>query len=314
MRAPTGEQFTLALENGTTHSRAIITEVAGSLRVLEVDGVEIIDPYSVESTPPYGSGIVLAPWPNRIRDGAWVHGGVTRQLDITEVEKNNAIHGLLRTRPYRVAEHSAHAITLEATIYPQHGYPFIVETTVQYELVPDGIVVTHRFTNASDVAVPVAVGAHPFFRVGDTPIGELTLVLNATTRFVVDDRLNPSDEVTVEGTGFDLRAGKRVGDLDLDTAFGGVRHGTDGIARHRLSAPDGRYTEVWQDADFGFVQAFTPHTFPRPTSENPHALGQAVAIEPMTAPPDAFNSGKGLRWLEPGRQWSGSWGVTYGRG
>lgn len=314
MRAPSGEQFTLALGNGATPSRAIVTEVAASLRVLEVDGVELIDPYAVSSTPPYGSGTVLAPWPNRIRDGVWVHDGATRQLDITEVENGNAIHGLLRTRPYRVAERSEHAITLEATIFPQHGYPFIVDTSVRYELVGDGIVVTHRLVTGSDAAAPVAVGAHPFFRVGDTAIADLVLTLAASTRFEVDDRLNPVGEVAVDGTGFDLRTGRRVGDLDLDTTFGGVDHGSDGIARHRLSAPDGRYTEVWQSADFGYVQAFTPHTFPRPTPNAPEALGQAVAIEPMTAPPNAFNSGLGLRWLEPGQAWSGSWGVNHGRG
>jgi aldose 1-epimerase len=313
MRAPTGEQFTLELESEGTRTLAIITEVAASLRVLEVDGVEVVDPYPIESSPPYGSGIVLAPWPNRIRDGVWMLEGKPQQLDITEVDKNNAIHGLLRTRPYRVAERSSNAITLEATVYPQHGYPFVVDTSVRYEVVGDGIVVTHRIHNASESPAPFAVGAHPFFTVGDAPIGELTLSLAAGSRFALDDRLIPGEEIPVDGTQFDLRAGRRVGDLDLDMVFGQVAHEADGRARHRLTAPDGRFTEVWQGSDFGFVQAFTPHIFPRPRPDAPNALGQAVAIEPMTAPPNAFNSGIGLRWLQPGEAWSGSWGVTHGR-
>jgi aldose 1-epimerase len=313
MGAPTGEQFSLELKNGSTGTRAIVTEVAAALRVLEVDGVELIDPYPAESTPPYASGIVLAPWPNRIRDGVWFLDGEPQQLDITEVEKNNAIHGLLRTMPYRVSDKQDSTVTLDATIYPQHGYPFILETSVRYELVPDGLVVTHRFVNLSDAAAPVAVGTHPFVKVGDTPISELILTVDAGTRFVVDDRLNPVDEVSVDGTDFDLRHGRRVGELELDTAFGGVRHGPDGLARHRVTAPGGQFTELWQGPDFGYVQAFTPRSFPRPRSGAPDALGQAVAIEPMTAPPDAFNSGKGLRWLQPGESWSGSWGMNYGR-
>lgn len=312
MRAPTGEQFELVLSRGGRRSRAIITEVAAALRVLEVDGVEIVDAHPEDTTPPYGSGIVLAPWPNRIRDGVWLLDGRPQQLDLTEPDKNNAIHGLLRSMPYRVGAREAHAITLEATIYPQHGYPFILDTSVRYELVADGIVVTHGFRNASAAPAPIAVGAHPFFRVGDTPIGDLTLTIAAATRFVADDRLNPVDEVPVDGTGFDLREGAKVGGLDLDTAFGGVLHGDDGIARHRLTAPDGSCIEVWQGNDFGYVQAFTPHTYPRPTEADPDALGQAVAIEPMTAPPNAFNSGLGVRWLQRGESWSGSWGVTYG--
>ncbi len=314
MRAPTGEQFSLALESGSSRSRAIITEVAASLRVLEVEGVDIVDSYPEDRQPPYASGAVLAPWPNRIRDGAWVHNGESFQLDITDVAHHCAIHGLLRTRPYRVVDRAAHCITLAATIFAQHGYPFVVDTTVRYELTADGIEVTHGFTNASAVPAPVAAGAHPFVRVGALPIEELTLYLASETRYVVDSQLIPVDEVSVEGTEFDLRAGQTVGTLDLDTAFGRVTRGEDRLARHRLVAPDGSFTEVWQGQGFDFVQAFTPHTFPRPRPDAAGALGQAVAIEPMTAPPDAFNSGIGVRWLDPGEQWSGSWGIRYGRG
>ena len=35
----------------------------------------------------------------------------------------------------------------------------------------------------------------------------------------------------------------------------------------------------------------------------------AIAVEPMTAPADALNSGLGLRWIEPGASWSGHWGI-----
>lgn len=337
MRAPTGEQFELTRSVGDHPSRAIITEVAAGLRVLEVDGAPLTESYPQSAVPPFGDGTVLAPWPNRIRDGVWLLDGAPQQLDITEVDKNNALHGLLRTRPYRVVEREAHAITLAATVYPQHGYPFLVDTTVRYELVDDGLTVTHGFSNAGESAAPVAVGTHPFFRVGSTPIEDLTLTLSADTRFVTDVRLNPVGQEHVEGTDYDFRAGVRIGDLVLgglylDDAFGGVLPGADGVTRHRLTAPDGQYTEVWQGADFGFVQLFTPRLFPRPAkddsakddsasddsasddsaSDDPAAKGLAIAIEPMTAPPNAFNSGLGVIWLQPGERWSGSWGVTHG--
>ena len=37
---------------------------------------------------------------------------------------------------------------------------------------------------------------------------------------------------------------------------------------------------------------------------------KAVAIEPMTGPANAFNSGDGLRWLGPGEQFTMRWGIT----
>ena len=47
---------------------------------------------------------------------------------------------------------------------------------------------------------------------------------------------------------------------------------------------------------------FTPSDFP--------GRGRAVAVEPMTCPPDALNSGDGLVRLAPGESWTGAWGVT----
>jgi aldose 1-epimerase len=39
------------------------------------------------------------------------------------------------------------------------------------------------------------------------------------------------------------------------------------------------------------------------------ARGRAVAIEPMTCPADALNTGTDLIELKPAASWSGSWGI-----
>jgi aldose 1-epimerase len=38
-------------------------------------------------------------------------------------------------------------------------------------------------------------------------------------------------------------------------------------------------------------------------------LRKALAIEPMTCPPDAFRSGRDVVTLEPGTSWHGVWGI-----
>ena len=308
MRAPTGEQFQLTGSWGNHRSHAIITEVAAGLRSLVVDGVQITEPFPESASPSYANGIVLVPWPNRVKDGLWLLNGKTQQLDLTEPEAHNAIHGLLRNTAYQPIERSAAAVTLAATVFPQHGYPFLLETTVRYELLVGGLSVTHSIRNGSDAAAPVAVGAHPFLRVGETPIADLTLRVAADSWFESDDRQIPVAEHPVAGTAYDLRQGRRVGELTLDTAFGSVAM-VDGIARHRLTAPDGRFVELWQESDFAFVQVFTPGVFGRQS-----APGLAVAIEPMTAPPNALSTGQGLRWLQPNEFWTLSWGISYGDG
>ncbi len=300
MRAPTGEQFELA----AGRVRAVVTEVAAGLRMLTVDGVDVTEPFPEHVVPPSGDGIVLSPWPNRVADARWTLDGEVQQLDITEPERGNALHGLLRHSPYRVLERADGAITLGATVFPQHGYPFLLDTTVRYELTEDGIRVTHGVHNVSDRRAPYAVGTHPFFRIGDVPTEELTLTLHASTRIETDERLNPVAEVPVEGTAYDLRGGRRVGDLALDGAFADVAL-VDG-ASAELTAPDGRRVRLLQDPDWDFVQVFTRVDFPKDGG-----AGFAIAIEPMTAAPNALNSGRGLRWLEPDERWQGGWGVRY---
>ena len=76
----------------------------------------------------------------------------------------------------------------------------------------------------------------------------------------------------------------------------------DGLHRQRLTAPDGRGVTLWSDPAFGCTHVFVTDRLPgRPI---------AVAVEPLTAPADALNSGEGLHWLEPGGRFTARWGLT----
>ncbi|WP_207454129.1 aldose 1-epimerase family protein [Desertivibrio insolitus] len=302
MTALTGEQFELTRGN----VRAIVSQVGAALRTLQVGGVDVIEPHPETSTPPFGNGTVLVPWPNRVRDGKWQLDGIDQQLVLTEPARLNALHGLLTYAPYTQVERTESSVTLAATIYPQAGWPFLLDTTVTYELTDDGIRVTHGASNPGDVEAPFAVGTHPFFRIGDVRTEDLTLTVLADSVIEVDERLNPTGEVPpVDGTKYDLREGRRLGGVILDTAFADV-HAEDG-ATAWLEAPDGRRVSLLQDpTEWPWMQVFTTRLWPRHDGR-----GLAVAIEPMTAPPNALVSGLGLRWLRTGDSWSGSWGVRY---
>ncbi len=300
VRPLTGDQFHLA--RGPW--RAVITQLAAGLRSLSVDGVELTPSYPETTIAPLGAGIVLVPWPNRVRDGAWQLNGKPQQLDITEVRYGNASHGLLRNTAYQVAAQDAASVTLTAAVHPQHGYPFLLDTSVRYELVDDGLQVTHQIANQTDVAAPVALGTHPFLQIGDVPSEQLTLTVHAASRYEVDERKIPAGQVPVDGD-YDLRSGRLVGELNLDATFGDVTT-RDGVAA-TLAAPDGRTVSLLMDDSFPYVQVFTPREYPLPSG-----AGLAVAVEPMTAPGNAFNSGDGLRWLAPGETWTAVWGIRYG--
>jgi aldose 1-epimerase len=304
-RPALGEQYELTLDSAGRSVRAVITEVAAAIRHLSVDGVELTAGYDDDIPPPFGCGIVLVPWPNRVRDGRWTYQGRTLQLDITEPRLGNALHGLLRNTPYQLIERRGDAIGLQARVFPQNGYPFQLDTQVRYTLMADGMQVTHTVRNDGSACAPVAVGAHPFLAIGDVPTDTLTLTVSADQHIDVDERLNPIGVTPVEGTEWDLRKGKEVATLDLDDAWSGLTM-TGGGSTHWLSAPDGRTVSLWADEQFGYVQVYITREFPHRGE-----LITAVAIEPMTAPADAFNSGEGLRWIEPGDSWSASWAIRY---
>jgi aldose 1-epimerase len=301
---PTGEQHHLRSEGAFGPVTATVVELAAGIRSLTVGGVDLVQDYAADSLPSWGSGIVLVPWPNRVAGARWTDDdGKTQQLDITEPSRGNAIHGLLRNTGYRVTDRSDGAITLTAPVFPQHGYPFHLDTSVRYELGEDGITVTHGIRNAGDRPAPVGIGAHPFLRVGDTPMRDLTVTVHAGTYFEVDDRQIPVAEHPVAGTEYDLTQGRPLAGARFDTPFADVEL-VDGLARHRLTAPGGAAVELWGSEDFRFTQVFTTSRY-----VSPSGVIDAVAIEPMTCAPDALNSRRGLRMLEPGEQWVTSWGI-----
>lgn len=301
MRAATGTQYTLTLGE----SSATITELAAGLRALVLDGVEVIQSYRDNTLPPMADGIVLVPWPNRVAGGVWNLDGTEMQLDVTEPSTGNAIHGLLRNAPYRLLEESPSHVVLGAGVFPQHGYPFLLDTAVRYELSAGGLTVTHTITNRSEAAAPVAIGAHPYLKIGGVPTEELVLTLASSTVFDTDERQIPTVELSVDGTDFDLRGGRTLSDVRVDHGFGGAQV-ADGKITHSLTAPDGQRVELWGEPRFGYVQVYTPDNFPTETGP---AL--AVAIEPMTAPADALNSGTGLAWLDRDETLTASWGISY---
>ncbi|WP_327058915.1 hypothetical protein [Leifsonia sp. ZF2019] len=140
----------------------------------------------------------------------------------------------------------------------------------------------------------------PNLRIGDVPADQLTITVAAATRYETDDRLNVTGTAPVAGTRFDLSAGVRVSDLDVNDGFGGLAERPE----HALAADDGRRVVLWSDPAFAYVQVFTHRSF---ATKEPGDV--ALAVEPMTAPANALNSGEGLRWLEPGEEWTVRWGI-----
>jgi aldose 1-epimerase len=297
--APSGDQFEIRYGD----QRAVVTEVGATIRQYSASGHDVLDGFDESEVAGGGRGNHLVPWPNRIRDGRYVHDGKTQQLALTEPANGNAIHGLGRWANWRLAERSDSSIALALVIHPQPGWPTVLDVAVVVELSDDGISVTTTARNSGSTSAPYGSGAHPYLRVGGASVDTATLRLPAATYLQPDDRGIPVGPRPVDGTAYDFREPRTIGDLALDTAYRDIARDADGRWRVRMVDND-RAASVWADEAYTWIQVFTGDTLP------PGKARAGLAVEPMTCGPDAFNTGDGLVVLEPGDIHRGQWGIS----
>jgi aldose 1-epimerase len=304
MSGPNGEQ--LEITRGT--ARAVITSVGANLRAYTVDGVPYVETFGDDETPPLGCGAVLVPWPNRVAGARWHHDGEQLDLAVTEPARGHAIHGLVRHEPWTVADRADGSVTLTIDVGEQPGWPFPFRTNISYELGYGELVVTHGVQNTGERDMPFGVGTHPYPRPGNADVDTCELVLAADAVVPVDaaSLIPTGDPLPVADTELDFRGGRPIRDVELDTAFRCLP-AEQGVVRHEIRTADGGGVRLWADENFPWVQVFTAAEFPGKGA-------RAVAVEPMTCPPDALNSGVGLLTLAPGETWLGRWGITPLRG
>jgi aldose 1-epimerase len=296
---PSGAQHEIA----SGRDRAVVVEVGGDLRTLTLGGREILDGYGEWEMAGSGRGQVLQPWPNRLRDGRYDFDGRTYQVPLNEPELGNAIHGLVRWVQWNRADRTADRVTMEHVLYPRPGYPFTLRLSLEYALVDGGLRVRTTTTNVGAEACPFGAGAHPWLRTGTASIDTARLHVPATAAMWSDERCIPNRTGPVAGTELDFRVERPIGDVRIDNAFTGLARDADGIARVSLAAPDGHGVEVWFDRAYPYVMLSTGDVLP-------DVDRRSIAIEPMSCPPNAFQSGESVIRLEPGATFSGTWGIA----
>ncbi len=303
MVAPSGDQFEVAAGG----YRAVVTESGAALRVLEYDGHALVDGFPEDQMSHAARGQLLVPWPNRIGDGAYSFDGRDLQLGLTEPERHNASHGLARWAAWTPEEHTSTSVSLGYRLMAQTGYPWTLDLHVLYDLSADGLTVTQTATNLSDRPAPYASGAHPYLSAGPGPVDTWELTLPAALRLLSDERQLPVGEEHVAGTPYDFRMARPVRDLVLDHAFGELTRDADGVTVAQVHNPaNGRAVALWADRQHPWLMVYS-------ADDGTARARCAVAVEPMTAPPDAFRSGRDLLTLAPageaGDEVSVSWGI-----
>ena len=295
MTSPSGFQAELVRGD----QRAVVVGVGGGLRTYTVGEREVLDGYGAEEECTSGRGQVLIPWPNRIEDGTYEFDGVRHQLPLTEPDRGNAIHGLVRGEPWTVAEQEPSHVQMTYALEPQPGYPFSLALELEYSLSDDGLRVQTTATNVGSEAAPYGSGAHPYLRAGGAAVDSATLRIPARTVLRSNDRGLPVGSEPVEGSEFDFRSPRPIGATVLDHAFTDLERGDDGLARVELADQ----VSLWVDESYPYLMIFTGDPLP-------DVARRSLAVEPMTCPPNAFRTGDHLIRLEPGASVTSAWGIS----
>lgn len=256
---------------------------SGGIAALSYDGAPLLESYDTAQLPPAAANSVLAPWPNRTEDGIFSWKGTEHQLAITEPERHNAIHGFVLDAAWQIVNHDPDRVEIAADIAPQQGWPWALRVTASYLLDEQGLHCTYGASTQED-SVPFAFGLHPYLSPQGTTVDEAELRLPPVEHHLLDARNVPTGEHAP------VELSHCVAELELDDLFyvGPVPHTVE-------LAADGRGVRMDSGEGLGWLQIYTAPDFP--------GRGRAIAVEPMSAPPNALRTGTDLVELGPDRPW-----------
>jgi aldose 1-epimerase len=282
---------------------AIITSRGGALRELRHDGRELVVGFGEAGAIPDYRGVICAPWPNRMADGRYHHDGQLFEAAINEADRQTALHGLVFARQWELLRHDSSSVRLGCRLESGTDYPGDLDISVDYDLRADGLHCRVLALNVGAVAAPYGVCPHPYLVAGEGALNDWTLEIPAAEFLAVTpDRLLPEEVWGVEGHAFDFRTERLIGDVEIDHAFTGILTDADGNAAVRIFDPSGTGVELEWDGRWPWLQI---HTADKPAG--PSRMG--LAVEPMTCPPDAFNSGTDLVRIAPAGSHEAGWTI-----
>lgn len=275
----------------------IIPSKGGILSQLNWHGNIVKIPFSGQfdtGNNPYHPSALLTPWVNRVRNGNYSFEGRNYQLPINEPNLGNAIHGLVARKPFEILIENQQANLTYQYMAEEKAFPFPFEMKLKYEFVENNVFQMHlEAKNTGNSNMPFACGWHPYFCLPDGNLEDWAIQFDSISKFLSDSQMIPLKEEH-----FDASKGVDLGTESLDNVF--RLHPKPSHITQLSSKKTGSTLYIEQSSiDFPFLVVFAPE------GEN------CVAIEPMTANTDAFNTGDGLRILAPEEVFQSTVKISY---
>lgn len=258
-----------------------------------VDGfINVIDGFSntadaIDNLTPYFRSAKLSPFPCRVRDGKYRFGQNEYQLN-KYTSNGQALHGLIFDKPFtinKVIETNDEAAVVLECEYDNalEGYPFRYKCSVAYSLTTfNTLTVTTTITNIDNQLMPVADGWHPYFTLGGS-INDYLVEFQSKEMLEFDEALIPTGRLIAYEEFGSL---KTFGTTLFDNCFTLNFAECQPMCVIRNPAKKVQ-VEFYPEKSYPFIQFYTP------------PMRNSIAVENLSAAPDAFNNGMGLRILQP---------------
>ncbi|MBS1749634.1 MAG: aldose 1-epimerase [Bacteroidetes bacterium] len=231
-------------------------------------------------------GLKLSPFPCRIKKGTYTFNG--REYKLLPNHGEVVLHGFLYNKSFNIIEEYADAVAARVILCYKYegemaGYPFAYSCTITYTLEKGNkLSVNTSILNAGDISMPIADGWHPYFSFG-RKVNDLLLEFRSE-KMLEFVNLLPTGGIIPFGEFLQLSP---IGDKEIDNSF--VLDFTQPQPMCTLRDPKSKIQlEIHPGQGYPYLQIYIP----------PHR--RSVAIENLSAPPDAFNNGMGLITVDPG--------------
>jgi aldose 1-epimerase len=276
-----------------------------------VCGFATFDPYPDQS-PDFGAtpGRVT----NRIGNGRFTLEGTTHHLD-TNVGPHT-LHGGASgygRRVWEIADFgTSHVDLVLHDPAGTAGFPGSVDAVCSYTLKEDGVLHVALSTSSDELTITNLTHHSYFDLTGDGDIRDHVLQVHANTRLPVDDDFIPTGEpISIDGTGWDFREPRRVGDavkqlsdagdvLDHNLCLADTPRGLQHIAS--VTSPAGGITMDVATTEPG-LQIYAAHKAQTDAAGNngkPYQPFCGLCLEPQLWPDAANRPGFPTTILRPG--------------
>lgn len=218
------------------------------------------------------ASFLMAPYPNRIRDGAFMFEGRRYELKFPE---KHAIHGDVRNRAWRVDAVSGNETTISfrSRDFADINYPFAFSVNQSFRIANGNLLVQCSIKNEDQGPIPVGCGYHPYFmRALGGRNENVKIRFCATGAYPYTAETPLPESMAVPLTTPQNFADQRDLDVSLDTCFAGW----DGVAE--MVWPESKVRVVMHaSSSMSHLVLFSPPGKP------------FFALEPQSQMTDGFN-------------------------